>query len=79
MKPTKAEIKRLLEPKILWEGPCAYAVETTKGRCDIVVYASNGVMHVTIESDLPADAKTARTVERLNRYPDKTRAAYALL
>jgi hypothetical protein len=61
----------------LYEGPCAYAVETREGY-EVIVYSTNCVRHL-----MAGVAKTAaqaeRVTRRLNAYPDQTRKFHGLL
>jgi hypothetical protein len=63
---------------ILYEGPCAYAVPNGNGTCDIVVYSSNSVTHITVSKNTPSDRAEIIT-RRFNGYPLQTRGAYGLL
>ena len=65
------------EQIILWEGPCAYVVNTRE--CyEILVYSTNCVVHKP--AGITDDAARAESVcRRLNAYPNQTRRAYGLL
>ena len=66
------------EPKLLFEGACAYAVEKTPSCFHIVVFSSNSVTHVkTGETKDAGGAK--RVCDRLNAYPDNARKFQGLL
>lgn len=64
-------------PEALYEGPCCYAVANRDGTCDVVVYSSNCVTHLTIGT-IAAD-RAEIMCRRMNAYPNNTRRAYELL
>ena len=65
------------EPIILWEGECAYALQTCNGY-EIRMHSSNHVQHVV--AGYAVDAETAeRCARRLNAYPRQTRQSHGLL
>ena len=65
-----------LEPEILFEGPCAYAVKQRDGY-RICVASANWVRHV--EAGIAGSAEQAeRVCKRLNAYPHQTRRACGL-
>lgn len=62
---------------ILWEGPCAYVVQT--GSCyEVIVYSSNCVTHKPAGITEHAE-RAERTCRGLNAYPRQTRATHGLL
>lgn len=65
------------EPVILFEGPCAYAVQRGDSY-DLRVHSTNAVTHLS--AGTAASLTSAeRTCNGLNRHPEQTRRAYGLL
>ncbi len=66
------------EPILLYEGDCAYVVRKSSDCYDIIVFSTNHVTHVLVDT-VNDGARAESICRRLNAYPRNTRRFHGLL